>query len=447
MRIQFPKFVQFASLYLAFFAVISYLYLTDITPFWAYYGYKEVVDLGRLALSFAMLVLWAMVFKPKSIVSDMIILFSTFLYFIPSLVIYSLGGGSNYLLFVILMSLMVIFSVSRIKLRRMTMHAVTKKTIFTIILVCVAISMAVQVAFGGLSTFNLNILNVYEFRSEAASNIPTIFGYIISPTGKILIPMGFVLSAYFKNLRMAIIFSVITVLYFGISQHKSILFAPFLVYFLYLAILKYGGIRSIMIFFTAVMGLLMLNHIAYSLFSADSGASLISSFVLRRTLFAPALLDGFYIDFFSQNAKYYWSTSSITFGSINAQYDLNAPFLIGEVYFGNSSTAANSGIVASGFANAGIGGVLIYSIIFGLILSIFDSHGRKVGYNFVFAISLVVSISIITTTDLVTSILTHGVLVLILILSIFPEREKNKNNIMLKRKINLSRPHLKEIFQ
>ncbi|MEP3225142.1 MAG: hypothetical protein ABJO01_04145 [Parasphingorhabdus sp.] len=414
------------AIYIALFAILCRLYLIDIVPTWGYYGFVGAVDLWKVLLSICFFIFWAIAFRPKPIVSDMVILFGTFLYILPSFVMYSVGGGTNFAQMLVVGSISLVLIISRARVTRPKMDPISQPTMFGIILVFTIVSMGAQVAYGGLKTFNLNLLEVYNFRAEAASNIPSIFGYIISPTGKILLPMGFVLSAYFKNRTMAIVFAVLTITYFGLSQHKSILFGPIAVYFIYLATLKFGKINSIIFFFLAVSFVLVANHLYYFSSSANGGLSFINSIVLRRTFFIPPLLDSLYLEFFANTSKYYWSSSSITFGLIENPYHVNAPKLIGQEYFQNPDVSANAGIVASGYSNAGIVGVLIYSAVFGLILSMLNSHGRHIGHEFVFSVSLTVCVSIMTSTDIVTSILTHGMMLLLILLMFFPVEENHE---------------------
>lgn len=413
-------------LYLAGFGVACWLYLTDIAPTWGYYGFNEVIDFWKIILSVCFFVFWAAIFRPKPVVSDMIILFATFLYILPSFVMYSVGGSTHFLQLLVVLSIFIILLTSKIPIPRPKMDPISRPTMFGIILVFTLVSMVAQVVFGGFTTFNLNMFDVYDFRSDATSNIPSVFGYIVSPTGKILLPMGFVLSAYFRNRTMAIVFGVLTVTYFGLSQHKSILFGPILVYFVYISALKFGKINSIILFFVAVFSLLVANHLIYYFLSEDPGLSFVNSIIFRRTFFIPPLLDSLYLDFFANSPKYYWSSSSITFGLIDNPYQINAPKLIGQEYFKIPDVSANAGIVASGFSNAGIVGVLIYSTVFGALLSMLNGHGRHIGHEFVYAISLTVCLSIITSTDVITSILTHGMLLLLVLLTFFPIQQPSE---------------------
>jgi hypothetical protein len=64
-------------------------------------------------------------------------------------------------------------------------------------------------------------------------------------------------------------------------------------------------------------------------------------------------------------------------GLMSYPYDLPSPRVIGYFYYNNERTAANTGWVASGFGNAGLVGVVIYSILLGLLISYLNTATKK----------------------------------------------------------------------
>jgi hypothetical protein len=134
----------------------------------------------------------------------------------------------------------------------------------------------------------------------------------------------------------------------------------------------------------------------------------------------PTLLDGLYIDYFGQRTYYYWSWSRIGSLFVSNPYDQAAPFVIGFEYFSDLDMSANAGVIASGYANAGLPGVALYSMLAGLLLALLNAFGRRIGHAFVAAASLMTFHTILTTADLLTAILSHGVLLLLMMLVLFP---------------------------
>jgi len=85
-------------------------------------------------------------------------------------------------------------------------------------------------AAGGLRYFNLNILDVYEFRRDASSNLPLIFAYLSPWTGCVLLPASFVLAITKKQRTHAAAIALCVVALFGFTAIKSILVYPILAF-------------------------------------------------------------------------------------------------------------------------------------------------------------------------------------------------------------------------
>jgi hypothetical protein len=156
--------------------------------------------------------------------------------------------------------------------------------------------------------------------------------------------------------------------------------------------------------------------------------ALLNSYLVRRGFFVPPLLDQAYIDFFKEQPKYYWSTSRMGLGFVENPYEKTAPFLVGEAVFGKPDMSANTGIIGSGFSQAGIPGVMIYSLLTGILIAYLNACGRSAGHALVVSISAPVILAITTSTDFTTALLSHGLILLLLILTLLPNAESWKRN-------------------
>lgn len=88
--------------------------------------------------------------------------------------------------------------------------------------------------------------------------------------------------------------------------------------------------------------------------------------------------------------------------------------------------SANTGAIGSGYANAGLVGVALYSIAIGLLVGVLNAYGSRIGHAAVAAVSFVIVFYIVTTTDFTAALLTHGLLLLLIILSLFSSAIKAK---------------------
>lgn len=275
------------------------------------------------------------------------------------------------------------------------------------------------VVFIGPAGFNLNILKVYEFREAAEDALPSVFGYISPATSKIIVPIMIVLAIIYR--RYCFVFSgfIFSILIFGFTAHKSPLFYPFLILGVYLFL---GGNRWGGYLYTLLILVLVVSAADFYLSEVftDSFFGIFGSFSSRRAILVPALLNHYYIDFFSSHDPYYWSESKLTFGLVAKPYDLKMVNLIGEQYFGQSDMAANTGFIGSGYANAKFFGVVLYSVLLGLLISLLNTVSKKIGVRFVISSSFVVMFTIITSADFITALLTHGLALLLVIYMLIP---------------------------
>ena len=152
-----------------------------------------------------------------------------------------------------------------------------------------------------------------------------------------------------------------------------------------------------------------------------SGNYYISSLVVRRVFFIPALLDTYYFDFF-KDKPIYWSASFLS-PFIDYPYDLNPPHLIASHYFNKPEMSSNNGIISDGYTNFGWIGILvnigIVSTIFSMINSLNINH-KFFGLFFVFFITLLSS-------ALPTVLITHGGIILILVSYLYLKDTGNQN--------------------
>jgi hypothetical protein len=148
------------------------------------------------------------------------------------------------------------------------------------------------------------------------------------------------------------------------------------------------------------------------------------SLFVRRIFFIPAQLTFTYYEFFSSNQFVFWSNSFLS-GFFDYPYDRNTALLIGD-YMGGESSANNS-FLSTGYMHAGIFGVIIYGVLVGLLFKIIDSIARD-GIPAWVAVSclIVPSQALITSADLPTALLTHGIGISLIILFLI-RASPNKN--------------------
>ncbi|WP_445397446.1 hypothetical protein [Zobellella sp. An-6] len=270
---------------------------------------------------------------------------------------------------------------------------------------------------GGGKYLNFDISLVYDLRSASADNLNPIYSYISPIVGKVIVPLIIVISVIYKKWFYTILGVVFSVLIFGFTAHKSPLFYPLVIVSVYF--LSKGNMSRYILL--GCVCLVSISLVDFFLSDHDNGElAWLGSLFSRRAIMVPVLLNSYYVDFFMSNPVYYWSDSKFSFGLVESPYVLRSVNLIGDVYFSRSEMSANAGWIGSGFANASWFGAFIYSFFVGVVLSFFCAIGRKIGERFVFSSSLVVVIAVLQSTDLTTSLLTHGLLFLIIVYLVIP---------------------------
>lgn len=256
--------------------------------------------------------------------------------------------------------------------------------------------------------FNLNFNKVYEFREQNTELSSTgLLAYLSNWTYKIF--SIFFISYYLlkKNWLLVILGIIAQIIFYGFSTHKSVLFSLFLVFGIWFWFKKSNKayVFPLVLNFILILSLLLFIFTDYLI---------ISSMLIRRVFYVPAYLTYQYFEFFSENHFIYWSNSFLS-SIFDYPYDLSVPKTIGQ-YLGNNSSA-NNGYVSMGYAHFGYLGIFIYTILFALIIRFFDLATKKIGFLW---LSLAISISplrdALISSDLTTTLLTHGLAVIILLI-------------------------------
>jgi hypothetical protein len=276
------------------------------------------------------------------------------------------------------------------------------------------------IAFNGAGNFSLNFRDVYSYRVVSKESLPGIFGYLRPVATKVMLPIAMILALKMRNLTLVIFTILICIAFFAYSHHKSILLASVTAIFLYFGLQRARSSKVIGAMAVALL-LITISTMLWSTFiEQQNSPAWIASLVVRRAIFVPVLLDGFYIDFFSENPFFFWSQSSLGLGLMEMPFDRTAPFLIGLEFFGSEAMSANAGYIGAGFSNAGILGVAIYGIIIGFIIAFLNEYGNNVGHPLLIAVGFSLFMAILRSADLPTAFVTHGLLFLLLFVVFFP---------------------------
>lgn len=388
---------------------------------YAYEGFTVDFDINNYTISWILYILTCFI-TPRNFVriSDYFVVLAVTAVIGPLATLVGVGGYSSFSLTVTVASLLLIIlivnffgsvnlSIPFIKNGRIIAVYSSITFVFAIVLWLFATGAALNL------NFNLSASYVYEYR--AANAQLSSFGLFTYFNNWVYQVFNVFLISYFllrRKWALFCFFSLLQVFFFGVSAHKSILFYPLLIVSIWYYLQKQTSLVVVPLLFS---GVIIFSFLIYLVFSDI----FISSLFIRRVFFIPAILTANYFEFFADNPFVYWSNSVLS-SFVDYPYTERMTVLIGE--YRNTGASANNGYVSSGYAHAGIFGVLLYSFMLGIIMSFLNSLTRNTKHLWFYLALVIVPIrTVVISSDLFTSLLTHGFLIAILI--IFFVRQRN----------------------
>ena len=272
---------------------------------------------------------------------------------------------------------------------------------------------------------NFNLLGVYELRSEAGNNnLPTVFQYLFG-WGRTI---GSILIAYFirkKKYGWAVFCVLFELLSFGYDGSKSTFF---------LLILAVG------INFLPRMGMEKINKwvlrgfvilvCCCNLIYIIMGNYIPASIIVRRVLYLPVEIARNYFDFFTTHQPDYLKQSFLRYFGAHSNYE-PLSLMIGRIYYDAPTMGANNGLISDAVANFGYLGILIYPMVISAVFKWLDRSAKGLDPRIYVTVAVYVSL-VMTNSFFTTILLTHGLLVAIIVLSMMKrEKEISIESILL----------------
>lgn len=400
----------FIVIAMVFRGLLDLVYLLFINPVFSYSGFFLDVCLLKYIESWLVLVLLVAMFPKKlSKPSDFLMTFIFFSLLVPLLAFYALSNASRDGLYVVLVSMVLIVVFRSGKPFFIPLFTAGPIIAYSILSIGIFAVTVLMIKSGGLAFFNLNLMRVYEFRSDVGEVINRgVMGYLNVWAQKVFGPIVLAVALWKKKYSLALAVFGLHVLWFGISSQKSVLFYPLVIFFLWFG---FQRSRALALVPLGMSILILMGFLSYLFFSDI----ILGSLFIRRVFFLPSLLAFAYYDFFSQNQLVYWS-NSITSSFIQYPYNLKPPELICSYALGKECHA-NVSFLSTGYMHAGILGTIIYGILVGLIFRCIDSLANKGIPPWLAVASVIVpTLALVTSSDLPTALLTHGLGVAIIIL-------------------------------
>lgn len=310
----------------------------------------------------------------------------------------------------------ILIAMSSLPAVRMPSLAIGSNLFWGGVWVFTAIALAAAVVSYGFPTHLPSLTDVYDVRAEfkdqnlgvsqTAILLVTWQQKVISP---LLIAYGVV-----RRSPVALASGIMAqLLLFGINGQKSVFFSGLMVIAVIIALSNRGRWLGPMV----ALGSCLLV-LGTALVDLALGSPAFTSMFVRRLILTPGLLTGYYYEFFSASPQVHLSNSVLS-GVFQNPYDVPAPYLIGQYFFGRPEMSANANFWADGYANFGFMGIIGFSIILGAIIWVFNSFALDRPMLIAGALAGMCAWSL-TDTALFTSLRTHGILFAMIVLFLMP---------------------------
>lgn len=390
--------------------LLDFAYTHFLVDNYSYLGFIVEENFVKYAESWVLLFLLVTVVffytkgleKPSKIILYIILLNLL----VPLLTFYGMQDKERVYLYSLLAGyLLTVWIVKRVKDFRVIRISDSVKPLFFIITVITLYVYGYLMATGGISRLNFNILAVYEVRSGYQASNSGLMNYLVIWQAYAINMSILIFSLDHKKKVLFLLFLFLQILLFGMTGFKSVLFSPMVAVSLYL-ILKNSRMKNL-IFELMTVGILLIVGVSVLLYIINGNITVASIFV-RRLLMVPAQLHYIYYDFFSTHEKMRLSHSFLSFIYENPYNSPSPVDVIASIIY-DRDFSPNVGYLGDAFSNFGITGIIVYSVILGLVLKMLDSVARNVPIYFSAPLITIPSMALINSA-LPTSMVTHGIL-------------------------------------
>jgi hypothetical protein len=406
--------ITITSYYLASFILILFGYYKYIVPIYGYSGYildyntSKILEAGCLTTLIS-LILPKGFEKPSDILLHLQFMFPI----TPMLVLYGAVDYPRLFLYCTIFAFLAIAATSRIEIPAVRVCNLSLTGLQIILLTTAWLIISSIIYFGGLKYINFNLTAIYDYRSDAASNLPGIYGYLSPLTSKVLLPFSLLLAVINKNWVFVIAAFFGSIMMFGLTAHKGPIFYPITVLALYFILKKD---RIIILLITGYVSIIIISILDFSTGIFDNW---FGSLMLRRTIITPAGLNYSYYQLFSEIPFVFWSESKITLGLLDYPYDIPSSMLVGREIYGIETLNANTGWIGSGYSNGGFFGIILYAMLIGILFSILNGYSYLIEKRILVSIIAPPMLALMMSSDLPTAFLNHGVILAVIIFSLF----------------------------
>lgn len=403
--------------------VITFIAVYNVvtTTVWRYAGFQSIATTGHVAYGALLAILpssWLPISlkRPSQVIYWLIYL----LVVVPVCLVpvYALQDqSSGPLLFAgcIVLMLALLGIIYRLPLMPLLRVGLKSYEFAALLALLSAVSYSFIIAAFGLHFRYVPLAEVYSVRSqfeETLSHTSPLVAYAVCWQMYVINPLLMTIGFTSRRLFPTLIGLLGQFAIYSITGFRDVLFsAAFLLYLLWA--MRRGkpfGTRLVVSWTAIFASAAALDFFGYS--------RTFSGLIQERMTGTPGLLTGYYYEFFSTHPKALLG-HSIFKSIVNYPYALEPRRMIGYVYYHDSGMSANANFWADAFANFGYVGIVCFTLLLGFVMWLYDSSAAK-GNRYVTALVIALPAFAVANSGLLTSLLTHGIALAILLMYLMP---------------------------
>ena len=264
----------------------------------------------------------------------------------------------------------------------------------------------IYIKYGHSLLYLFKLDKVYDIRIKARSEVPNKLSYIISWSAMVIVPASIAFCVKIKKYYLIIIPIFVQILIFTIGGTKSHIFTLILVGFVFILYI-YKKVDLFIPFINVLLAVTLLLKNAF-----------IMAVVVNRAFFFPQSISYSHYHFFIKYPHLKLSNSILRHIFVN-HYKLDAPFIISRYVYKAPVMSANTNFIANAYANYGLIGIILFTLIVAVILIIIERISvNEISKRYVILITFCSFFALINSA-LFTTMLTHGLLFSLLLAFVF----------------------------
>lgn len=267
----------------------------------------------------------------------------------------------------------------------------------------------------GLSLDVHSLFNVYDARDDYKASLAgssALLGYLVSNQGNVVNPLLMALGAKKRNFALIGLGIVGQLLIYSLTGFKTVFLSVPVAIGLGWFLSTRAQPRSLFYMHT-------INAVSLLSILIDSVKDIsIVQIVVNRLLVTSGYLMAIYADYYTDAPKHMWSYSFLS-KFVETPYNEPPAAHLGIVYFNIDNLVVNANLFADGFANLGVGGILIEAFVLVAAVLLLNSAARGVPLSVV-AGTLLLPVIALANGSPITALLSYGLLMSGVVFALYP---------------------------